>query len=154
MGYGESTMNIEIRQFNGPHDWGWVQQQVPLLRVQDTCGIVAVDSDTDTTVGAVIFDNFLYNSAQATIMATTPMLFRHDFLFEAMNFIFEGCEKDYIYCFIAESNRPSMRLCKHLGFKKQMRIKEGYGKNDDFIVMELDKKNCVDYWKQFDKEVA
>jgi hypothetical protein len=147
-------MNIEIRQFNGPHDWGWVQSHVSLLRVQDTCGIMAIDSDTDTTVGAILFDNFLYNSAQTTIIATTPMLFRHPFLYEGLNFIFEGCGKDFLYCFIPETNIASLRLSERIGFKEKMRVKEGYGEKCDFVVKELDRNECKIDWKYIEDEVA
>jgi hypothetical protein len=149
-------MNIEIRQFNGPHDWGWIQEHVALLRVQDTCGIMAIDTDTDTTVGAILFDNFLYNSAQVTVITTTPMLFRHHFMQEGFNFIFEGCNKQYIYAFIRENNTRALRLGlnSYVGFKEKMRIKEGYAKNCDFIVMELNRDDCEMYHEQFGKEAG
>jgi RimJ/RimL family protein N-acetyltransferase len=147
-------MNIEIRQFNGPYDWGWVQKHVPLLRVQDTCGIVAVNTDTDTTVGAAIFDNFLYNSAQVSFISTTPMLHRHGFILEALNFALDACNKQYLYSFIREDNFKAIRLNKHVGFKEKMRIKEGFAKGCDFIVLELNRDDCPIFQQQFQQEAG
>lgn len=147
-------MKIEFRQFDGPYDWGWIQENVNLLRVQDTCGIMAIDTETNTTVGAAIFDNFLYNSAQVTFISKTPMLHRHGFILEACNFIFDGCDKQYIYSFVHENHTQALRLNKHVGFKEKMRVKEGYSKGCDFVVMELDRDYCPIYWNQFKDEVA
>lgn len=147
-------MKIQFRQFDGPQDWGWVQSHIPLLRVQDTCGIMAIDTETNTTIGAAIFDNFLYNSMQMSFISTTPMLHRHGFLLEAANFAFDAMGKQYVYAFVAEDNYKAIRLNEHLGFKEKMRIREGYGKGCDFLVIELKREDCEIYMQQFDQEVA
>ncbi|NIS53490.1 MAG: hypothetical protein GWN94_20720, partial [Phycisphaerae bacterium] len=67
-------MKIEFRKFNGPYDWGWVQSKVPMKRVEDTHGIMAIDSDKNKTVGAAIFDNVMANSAQLTLIMDTSLL--------------------------------------------------------------------------------
>jgi ribosomal protein S18 acetylase RimI-like enzyme len=147
-------MKIEFREFDGPHDWGFVQNQVPLLRVQDTCGIMAVDTETNTTVGAAIFDNFLYNSMQLTFIATTPMLHRHGFIEETLNYAFEHCDREYIYSLVRSNHTKAIRLNERVGFKEKMRIRDGYGEGVDFIVFELCKNDCEIYLKQFEKQVA
>ena len=147
-------MKIEYRAFDGPHDWGWVQSHIPLIRVQDTRGMMAVDTETNTTVGAAIFDNFLYNSAQVSLISTTPMLHRHGFVLEVMNFLFDGYGKRYAYSLVREDNFRALRLNKHVGFKEKMRLKEGYEKGCDFIVMELDRDDCPIYLNQIREEVA
>ena len=146
-------MNIEICMFVGERDWDFVRSYVPLNRCEDTCGLVAIDTEKNETVGALIFDNFLHNSAQGTIIAKNSMVFRSHFLEEGMNFLFEHCGKDYLYVFIAETNIPSRRLCKRLDFTEQMRIKEGYSEGVDFIVLELNKRDC-NYYQNKLKEVA
>lgn len=138
-------MNICMRQFIGPLDWGWVQSYVPLLRVQDTCGIMAIDEDKNKTVGAVIVDNILNNSVQATIILDNSMVLRHGFLEECFDWIYEGLGKDYIYCLVAENNTPSNRLCKRLGGLEQMRLKDAFRDGVDFIVYELHKSRCSYY---------
>ena len=146
-------MNLEMRLFHGPTDWGWVKQYLPLLRVEDTCGMTAVDLDTNATVGMVIFDNFMYNSAQAHIVLASPMVLKYGFLEEAFDLVFEGFGKDYLYGFVREDNHKALKLNKHLGFKETARVKEGYGPGCDYIMMELHKDNCTMYNQQI-QEVA
>ena len=135
-------MKIEFRLFNGPSDWGWVKSHVPLLRVQDTCGIMAIDTEKNETVGAAIFDNFLHNSAQGTFIVTTPMVLKHGFLEEIADFIFEHCGKDYIYALVQDGNKKAIKLNHHLGFRQIFRMPEGFGKGVDFLVLSLHKDDC------------
>lgn len=138
-------MKMEMRLFHGPSDWGWCKQFVPLLRVEDTCGLMAIDLNKNKTMGAVIFDNFMHNSCQATIMLASPMVLKYGFLDEAFDMVFDGFGKDYIYCMIAENNSKSLRLNEHLGGKPITRIIEGFGPGVDYIVTEIHKKRCPYY---------
>lgn len=142
-----------MRLFHGPTDWGWAQQYLPLLRVEDTCGMTAVDMDTNETVGMVIFDNFMYNSAQAHIILVTPMVLKYGFLEEAFEMLFEGFGKDYMYGFVREDNDKALKLNKHLGFVDKTRVIDGYGPGCDYIMMELHKDACPYYRKPL-SEVA
>lgn len=140
-------MNIQIRPFHGPSDWGWIQQYIPMLRVEDTCGLMAIDLDKNETVGAFIVDNILYNSAQASFILKNSMVIKHGFIEECASFVFDGLGKDIIYGYVREDNTKAMRLNKRLGYKDKTRIPEGFGKDCDFIVMELHKDNCPFYKK-------
>lgn len=128
-------MNIHIRPFYGPADWGWVTQYVPMKRVEDTCGIVAVDLDTNETVAAAIFDNLLRNGAQTTLIVRDSIVLRHGFLEAAYNYLFGYLNAEWSYVLIAEINTKSLRLCRRLGFREKMRMPDAYGDGVDFIVM-------------------
>lgn len=141
MGCGVANVKIEIRQFHGPSDWGWVLQHVPMKRVEDTCGMMAIDEEKNETVGAIILDNFLNNSVQATIVLKNSLVLRHGFLEEAFELIFHKFDKQFIYVLVAEHNAASNRLSDKLGFREKMRIKDGYLNGVDFIVKELDRDN-------------
>jgi hypothetical protein len=140
-------MMLEIRKFYGPTDWGWVLQHVPMKRVEDTCGMMAIDEDKNETVGAVILDNFLNNSVQATIILKNSLVLRHDFLEEAFELIFHKLDKKFIYVLVAENNTASLRLSHKLGFVEKMRIRDGYLRGIDFVVKELDRENSIYYNK-------
>lgn len=131
---------IELHAFYGPTDWEWVRERVPMKRVEDTCGLVA--TNYGEIVAAIIFDNFLYSSAQVTIIIENPMVIRAGLLKEGFEFIFNKCSKERIYIMVAENNVKSLKLSEKLGFTDVMRIPEGYAAGVDFIVRELAKKNC------------
>lgn len=129
-------MKISVRYFNGPSDWEWVRSKVRLLRVEDTCGLIAED-ETGKKMGAAIFDNFLHNSAQVTLVLESPMLIRHGFLDAAYEFLFEDCGKNFCYALVAENNSASRRLTEHVGYVEKMRIPEGFRAGVDYVVYEL-----------------
>ena len=148
-----ANMNMRMRQFHGPSDWGWVQQHVPLLRVQDTCGIIAIDEDKDETVGAFIVDNILNNSVNVTLIITNSMILRHGFMHECCDWIFGGLGKDYAYSMVAETNVKAIRINKRSGGEVIARIKEGFKPGVDFLVYEFQKSRCP-FYKETKKEVA
>lgn len=132
---------IALHDFYGPTDWDWVIDRVPMKRVQDTCGIVATENEK--IVGAVIFDNFLNSSVQATIIIENPMAVRRGLIDEAFKRVFVDCDKKLIYVLVAENNVKSLKLSDRLGFKEVMRIPDGYSDGIDFIVKELRREDCA-----------
>jgi RimJ/RimL family protein N-acetyltransferase len=141
---------ITFHQYNHGRDGKCLHSKMPYLLVEDTCGIVAFKDGKQ--IGAVIFDNFLNNSVQGSIWMESPMLIRHGLLDVAFDFAFNKAKKDYIYCLVSEKNIRSLRLCKKLGGKEKMRIPQGYNDNEDFIVMQIHKYDCMYYQTQ--KKVA
>lgn len=129
----------------GERDWPWITKRVPLKRVSDTCGIMAVNDDTGEPVGCIIFDNFLNSSCQVTIALDNPLPIKYGFLEEAFKLIFVDLNLTHMYCMIAENNTRSLRLNKRLGFVEKMRIPNGYLAGVDYIVTELDRENCQNY---------
>jgi len=135
-------MKIVFRAFDGPSDWGWVQLQVPILRVEDTQGIMAIDEETDTTIGAAIFDNWTENSVQVHYMLTNIMLLRHGFLEEIADYIFNVCGKKKMYGTVPSHNVRALKMDKHIGFTEQARLKDAVSDGIDLIVLELTRENC------------
>jgi len=136
-------MNVEFRAFIGQYDWGWVNQQISLTRVEDTCGIMAINSDTNETIGAVIFDNWMDNSVHAHFAITHPMLLRHGFMECISHYIFieKGCK--FMYAWVASDNTKSLKLVKHIGFTEKTRLPDAYADGVDFILMEGKRENCT-----------
>ena len=74
-------MKLEFRSFVGEYDWGWVQQQVPILRIEDTCGLMAIDTEKNETkpitkikyclfIGLLYKEYFLYGTAKISNKAS------------------------------------------------------------------------------------
>lgn len=135
-------MKIGFRAFHGPSDWGWVNQQVGILQVEDTSGIMAIDVTTNTTVGACILDNWTPNSVQAHFMITSPTVLRHNFLEECFDYIFNHAGKKVMYGMIPADNEKALKLNKHLGFTEVVRLPEAFKDGVDYVVMELRRENC------------
>lgn len=138
---------IEIHDFYGPTDWGWVTGRVPMKRVEDTCGFMATDTVSGETKGAIILDNFLNSSCQATIILESPMALKYGLLDIALEHVFCDMGLTHVYCLIADTNKPSLRLSAKVGFIEKFRIPNGYSNGVDFIVTELDRENCAIYKK-------
>lgn len=135
-------MKVVFRAFYGPSDWGWVNQQVAILRVEDTCGIMAVDDEADETVGACIMDNWTKNSVQCHFMVSSPMVLRHGFLEECFDFLFNECGMQYIYGLVPGDNEKALRLNAHMGFTERVRLKDAFADGVDYVLMELKRENC------------
>jgi len=135
-------MNIYFRAFHGPTDWGWVNAQVGILQVEDTSGIMAIDTDTNETVGACICDNWTNNSVQSHFMVSSSMVLKHGFVEECFDYIFNACERKYMYGFVPGNNTKALCLNKHMGFTELLRLPEAYADGVDYVVMELKRENC------------
>jgi hypothetical protein len=135
-------MKITFRRFSGQHDWGFIQSQAPILRVEDTTGIMAIDEDTNTTVGAAIMDNWTHNSVQMHFIVTDPMVLRHGFLEEVFDFIFNVKQLGYIYGMVRETNIKALKIDTHMGFTEKLRLPDAWAVGEDIIVVELKKENC------------
>jgi hypothetical protein len=136
-------MNIEFRKFHGPSDWGWVNLQVPIVRCEDTSGIMAVDLGTNTTVGACIMDNWTQNSVQCHFMITTPLVLKHGFLDCCADFIYNACGMATIYSLVPANNVKSVKITKHIGFTEKACLEEAYEVGIDYLLMEMKRENCI-----------
>ena len=135
-------MIIQFRAFDGPSDWAWVNDQVGILQVEDTSGIMAIDAATKQTVGACILDNWTSNSVQAHFMVASSMVLRHGFLEECFDYIFNHSDKKFIYGFIPGDNEKALKLNRHTGFTELLRLPEAFKDGVDYVVMEMKRENC------------
>lgn len=136
-------MKLQMRLFNGPSDWGWVQQFIPLNRCDDTCGLMAIDEEKNETVGAMIFDNFLHNSCHLHIVLDSSTPIKYGFLEECADMVFEGFGREYVYAYVSGDNYKSLRLCKRMGFTEKTRFKGAYTRGIDYVLLELHRDNCT-----------
>jgi hypothetical protein len=135
-------MNIEYRVFDGPSDWGWIQQQVGILRCEDTTGIMAIDADKNETVGACIMDNWTQNSVQCHFMISSPLVLRHKFLECCFGYMFNTFGVKYVYGLVPANNEKAVKLNTHMGFTIKARLEEAYEVGVDYLLMEMKRENC------------
>jgi hypothetical protein len=135
-------VDIELRRFDGPTDWGWVNLQVGIQRCEDTGGIMAIDSTTNSTVGACIMDNWTQNSVQCHFMISSPMVLRHGFLEDCFDFMFNSMGVSSVYGLVPANNLKAVKLNTNMGFTIKATMEEAYEVGVDYLLMELKRVNC------------
>ena len=135
-------MNIEFRPFVGQWDWGFVRLHTTILRVEDITGIMAVDMDTNTTVGAGLADSFTSTTAQCHIIVTDPMVLRHGLLETVFDWAFNGQGLKALYGWVPANNEKAVKLNKHMGWQVKTVFEDGYAEGVDYLLMELKKADC------------
>lgn len=135
-------MKVHYRELHGPTDWGWINLHNPILRVEDTNGIIAIDEEKNETIAAAIFDNWTHNSVQMHMVVTNPMVLRHEFLERIADYVFNAGQKKAIYALVPGDNDKALKLNKHLGMTEIVRLPEAYKDGIDYVVLEMKKENC------------
>tara|TARA_R110000851_G_scaffold288960_1_gene443086 strand:- start:5486 stop:5905 length:420 start_codon:yes stop_codon:yes gene_type:complete len=136
-------MNIELRQFIGEYDWGWVKQRVDIHRVEDTCGIMAVDLDTNTTVAACILDSWTPNSVQGHMVIDNSLVLRHQFLECCANYIYDVRGVKYVMGVVPDNNKKAIKMNKHMGYTVIAEVPDVIEDGCGVVIMQLTKENCT-----------
>jgi len=134
-------VKLNIRPLVPSRDWAVIQADLPVLWVEDTMGLVAID-EGGTLVGAALMDNWTHNSVQMHLFIKTPLVLRYGFIEAAFDFVFIEAGVEYIYGMVPGDNTKAVKLNKHMGFTEKIRLENGWAEGCDYIVMELKKENC------------
>lgn len=134
-------MNPYFRAFSGPVDWNWMRKHVPVLRVEDTSGIVAIDLEKNETVGMVLFDNWTRNSVQSHIAITDSRVLKYGFIQECLDYVFNVRGKKKLYGLVAGDNIKALKLDKHIGFVEVARLNEAYDDGVDYVILEMTRES-------------
>jgi len=120
-------------------DWLWFVKELPVLAVEDSCGIVAYRGKE--RIGAIVFDNWTSTSVQASILIKTPFLLKDEFFYKCVDFVFYECNRMSIYALVPSNNIKSFNFVVRMGFIEQCRLQNAFGKGVDTIILELKKEN-------------
>jgi len=135
-------MRIHFRSIYMPIDWAWVNVHLPLIRCEDTGGLMAIDSDTQLPVAAFVVDNVAPTSVQAHFLVTNPLVMRHGFLEECCMFVYEGLKKKIMFAQIPSNNHASLSVTEKIGFKTVCTLPDAYDEGVDYIVRQMHKDEC------------
>lgn len=142
-------MKVEFREFHGPSDWGLVQEHMPLKRVEDTGGIVAVDAETNETVAMVVMDSWTWNSVQIHQIVINPLVLRHGFFEEVADYVFNVAEREIMIGLVPSDNDKALSMNKKIGFEEVARIKDGVNFGIDIVILQMHKTQCK-FWTERD----
>ena len=135
-------MHVHFRAFHGPTDWGWVQQHLPLKRVEDTGGIIAIDVAENRTVAACILDTWTEASVQAHLIVLEPMVIRHGFFEEVADYVFNVAGRKLMIGIVPANNTRALSVDKKIGFEEVCRIPEGSAAGVDAVVLTMRADQC------------
>ncbi len=134
-------MKLTFRMLQMPDDWPAIQEVLPVLWVEDTTGLVAIDHE-GTLVGAALMDNWTNNSVQMHFLTKSAMVLKHGFIEAAFDIVFNEVGMKYVYGMVPGDNEKALKLNKHMGFTEKTRLENGWADGVDYIVMELKRENC------------
>lgn len=90
--------------------------------------------------GGVVYTNYSGANVFGSIVLDAPLTRRFVYAMFWCPFVQFGV--NHITCAIEESNRRSLKLCMHLGFRLRGRLPESAVNGEDVIIMGLLKKDC------------
>ena len=135
-------MNVGFRFMDGARDWGWINKQVPLLRVEDTSGLVAVNSDTGELIAACVMDNWTKNAVQCHLTITNMAAIRHGFITKIADYVFTERGKKIMIGLVPSTKTKALKINKHLGFTIKTVFEDVFADGSDYVIMELKRENC------------
>ena len=121
--------------------WLWFNSYLPVLAVEDSCGMVAVDSYGQKVAGCV-FDNWTNTSVQAHLLILNPFVIRSGFFVCIAEYVFVERRKNMIYSLVPGNNENAIRVNKKLGYSEKCRFEGAFQDGVDYVIMELKKENC------------
>jgi hypothetical protein len=135
-------MKVEFREFKGEWDWGWVRLHANPLRVEDTCGLMAIDADTNSTIGALILDNFTSTSCQCHFILNDHEAVKQGFMTTCAEYVFNLKGMNTAYGWVVASNKKAILLNTNMGWETKAVFKDGYAKGVDYLLMEMTRDKC------------
>ena len=129
-------------------------QKMPNQICADTRGFVAVDKNLKVE-GAVIFDNFLPNSAQAAIQVTNPLCLRYNgLLTEACYYFYDIAARQIMYALVRESNEEALQLDYKIGFKHEHFLPQAFEDDEGVHILSMRKEDCKYYNPELNRRAA
>lgn len=131
--------------------WPTVATVLGLRPTLDTRGIMARNNKTGEIDAVVVFQNFTHSSAQVHQMIENPMVLRHGFFTEVVEYIYNTAGLKVMIGLVPSDNERALRFNEKLGFSETHRIKDGFNEGVDMVVMEARREDLA---RWFLKEVA
>ena len=139
---GRSYVKVILRRLDCSMDWEWINNALPILQVEDTCGIVAIDVETNTPLAACAMDNWTANSVQCHLLVLNKQVLKYEFLETCFDFIFNINGRKFVYGLVPGNNAKALKLNEHIGFTEKCRFEGAFEDGVDYVILELKRENC------------
>ena len=140
-------MNIVFQRMT-KEGWDWFNSKVPVLCVEDSCGMVARDASTDAIVGGCVLDNWTDTSVMVHFAVSSPMVLRAGFFDLCADFVFNDRKRRIVYATVPDMYASALGFLPKVGFTEVARLKDAFKEGIDCVIMELRKENLVHISKE------
>ena len=134
-------MTVNFRRLDCAIDWAWINNSLPILHVEDTTGIVAID-ENNTPLAACVMDNWTANSVQCHLLVLDSKVLRHGFLETCFDYVFNINGRKVVYGLVPGNNEKALKLNEHMGFTEKCRFEGAFEDGVDYVILELKRENC------------
>lgn len=121
-----------------PEDKAWLVERVGCILTDKAKGVAVVDGH-GTTVAAFVCDRWTETLAEAHIAVDSPIALR-TLTREGFRWFFQ--HREILVGHVRASNTRALKLDAHLGFREVARIRDGFARGDDLVILELRRENC------------
>lgn len=121
--------------------WRWFQERNPVSAVEDSSGIVAIDTNGEYA-GGFVMDNWTETSVQVHFVILKMTLLRAGFHKACMSYVFEERGRKLIYSLVLSTSLVSIRFIEHMGSQRKCVLKDAHKEGVDTILYELRRENC------------
>jgi RimJ/RimL family protein N-acetyltransferase len=129
-----------IVQAAPPLHFPWIAERTGCALSPSFRAIEAVD-EKHRIRGMVGFDHWMGNSAEMHIALDAPAALRA-LLQPAFDYLFNQAGKDVAIGIVPAHNAKALAFDKRIGFRELCRIKDGWAKGDDVVVLEMRREEC------------
>ena len=123
-----------------PEHFPWIAERAGLVVGPAFTAVEAMD-DKGRIHGMIGFDGFLPNSLSMSIALDNPAVFTK-LLVPAMWWVFEGAKKNLATCAVLSTNKRSLRLVQHVGFREVFRGRNWWQQDVDLVFFEMRRTEC------------
>lgn len=135
-------MRVEFIGLDMERHWPLVQNVLGVKRCEDTKGILAIDKESNAPVAVCVMDGWSHTSVQIHIAIGRKMVLRHGFLEEIADYVFNQCGRELMIGLVPGNNEAALKLDRHIGFTETYRVKDGFDRGVDYVVMEMRREDC------------
>jgi hypothetical protein len=129
---------ITFKALSEKDEWTFIKIRANVKAMEDSQGIVAIDGERILAV--CVADCFTNNKCNVHFAIDNPMVIRRGFFHEVARHLFITCGCNRIFGLVPESNAKAIKFDKHMGFTEVGRIPQGFGDDDDCVVLRMEKK--------------
>ncbi len=118
----------------------WLCERTGHAPTQGAKGVMVLDTKGRIR-GAVIFDRWTENSAEAHMAAETPMAWRI-LAPAAFEYVFTQCGRGVVFGPVCESNEKAVKLTHRLGFTLEHWLKNVYAPGVGMLLFVMTREAC------------
>jgi hypothetical protein len=123
-----------------PADFAWLESRASCVVSGSFKAIKAVDA-SGRIHGMVGYDAWTPNSVTMSIALDNPACFRH-LLNPMFEYPFLAAGRSIALVYVASTNARSLKLCGRVGFQEIARVRDGWERGADVLLLELRKEDC------------